>query len=578
MPDNDRVDALIEVILNGGVPDASAEPDDVTGKKGLEAGLELIGQIALFNRVLHETGSTHTAVSETASTLRQAPEQRDTEFWLPAGWTDMRPLRRLGSGSYGDVFECWDSVLQRRVALKLLRGSSDRPEDLEGLYKEGRALAAVNHANVVRVFGVELRDDHLGLAMEFIEGRTLRQLVQQDGPLGHLEAALIGIDLCSALARVHGAGIVHLDVKAANVMRESGGRYVLMDFGVGRRLSPGEQRSGAIGTPLCMAPEVLGGGDYDHRADMYSLGVLLYYLVSGRYPIEVDSLQELQTAHTDSTRTNLRDLRPELPAAFVRVVEKAIAPDPADRYATAGELRSNLEALLESSGTTTGTTLATSVPARSTGSSKPIARAAAALAVIALVVWAAWFTGSPELTAEVHVVVDPAAARQALVDTDSVDAGDRIGVLLATASPLHAYVFNADEAGELYWLFPLDALDTQNPLPAGQHVLPGTADGAELAWSIGGAGPGREQFIVVLSAGPLVELEAVFGDLAIAKQVILDGSAPVVAVPKSAIELVAAADEEEEVPPLVRLRRLLDVYQQRPDVRVVEQSVSRGGQ
>ena len=197
--------------------------------------------------------------------------------------------------------------------------------------------------NVVIVHDAEERDGRVGLCMEFIRGRTLAEILSSEGARGAREAALIGQDLCQALAAVHAAGLVHRDIKAQNVMREQGGRIVLMDFGAGLALGDAQARAGRItGTPLYLAPEVLEHGQASVRSDIYSLGVLLYHLVTKDYPVRGQTPAELIEAHHHGRVRRLRDVAPALPAWFVRVVEKAIAPTPADRFATAGEFEAAL--------------------------------------------------------------------------------------------------------------------------------------------------------------------------------------------------------------------------------------------
>jgi serine/threonine-protein kinase len=208
---------------------------------------------------------------------------------------------------------------------------------------EARALARVEHPNVVVVHDAEERDGRAGLCMEFVRGRTLEAILHSDGPRGAGEAALIGQELCQALSAVHAAGLVHRDVKAQNVMREDGGRVVLMDFGAGLQLSDGQARAGSVtGTPLYLAPEVLEHGETSVRSDIYSLGVLLYHLVSNEYPVRGQTPAELVEAHRKGRVRRLRDVAPRCPGWFVRAVERAIATDPRERYATAGEFEAAL--------------------------------------------------------------------------------------------------------------------------------------------------------------------------------------------------------------------------------------------
>jgi tetratricopeptide (TPR) repeat protein len=182
-----------------------------------------------------------------------------------------------------------------------------------------------------------------------IRGATLEQLLRAHGPFSAREAALIGQDLCSAVAAVHNTGLVHRDIKAQNVMREEGGRLVLMDFGAGQPAGDSAAAVGRLtGTPMYLAPEVLAGGDSTAKSDIYSIGVLLYHLVTNDYPTRANSLQELREAHAQGRRTHLHDARPELPGGLIQVIERAIEPDAQRRYQTAGEMQAALDRFLAS--------------------------------------------------------------------------------------------------------------------------------------------------------------------------------------------------------------------------------------
>ena len=260
-------------------------------------------------------------------------------------WGRLLLQERVGAGVYGEVYRAFDESLRRDVAVKLLRASGRSAELLAAkVLNEGRLLARVSHRNVVTVHGVDTHDGRVGLWMEFIRGNTLEQLLERQGPFGGREASLLGQDLCRALAAVHAAGLVHRDVKAQNVIREEGGRLVLMDFGTGLLLEDDEavKASPVAGTPLYLSPEVLAGADASPQSDIYSLGVLLFHLVTGSYPYVARSLAELRRMHDRGERKRLHDLRPDLSEGFVHVVERALESDPAERYASVGAMQRGL--------------------------------------------------------------------------------------------------------------------------------------------------------------------------------------------------------------------------------------------
>ncbi|HEY8551607.1 MAG TPA: protein kinase [Vicinamibacterales bacterium] len=260
-------------------------------------------------------------------------------------WGHLVLQERVGAGVFGEVYRAFDESLRRDVALKLLKTGSRSADLLAAkILHEGRLLARIRHRNVVTVHGVDTHGDRVGLWMEFIRGCTLEQLLERQGPFGGREAVLIGQDLCRALAAVHGAGLVHRDVKAQNVIREEGGRVVLMDFGTGLLLDDetAVRTSPMAGTPLYLAPEVLGGRDASPQSDIYSLGVLLFHLVTGTYPYVASSLPELRAAQRRGDRKRLHDLRPDLAEGFVQVVERALETDPEQRYQSVGAMQRGL--------------------------------------------------------------------------------------------------------------------------------------------------------------------------------------------------------------------------------------------
>ena len=252
-------------------------------------------------------------------------------------WAHLRLIEEIGRGGFGRVYRAWDQTLAREVALKLVGGTDFDEESAAGFLNEGRMLARVRHANIVTIYGAQRVGSEIGLWMELVRGRSLAAGIERDGPLGADEAAVIGLSVARALAAVHAAGLVHRDVKAQNVMRESGGRIVLMDFGAGRELTSADP-SVTTGTPLYMAPEVIAGQPASPASDIYSLGVLLYFLVTAKYPVEGQSLVGLALEHSRGRRRLLADVRPDLPERFIVAVERAIATNPEERYATAGAL------------------------------------------------------------------------------------------------------------------------------------------------------------------------------------------------------------------------------------------------
>ena len=258
-------------------------------------------------------------------------------------WGPLRILEEIGRGSFGRVVKAWEPRLQRQVALKLLDGVPSKSE--EAVVAEARLLAQIRHDNVVTVYGADCYDGRVGFWMEYIEGRTLWQMHHQYGAFGAQEALLLAVDLCHALAAVHRAGFVHGDVKAQNVMRQVGGRIVLADFGAAR-LAQAASPSRPMVTPHYAAPEALLGAPPSPLSDLYSVGVLLFYLTTGEFPASGGTVEELRVAHASGRRTLLRDVRPDLSPSFIRVVDAATAALPEERPESAGALEALIERAL----------------------------------------------------------------------------------------------------------------------------------------------------------------------------------------------------------------------------------------
>ena len=273
-------------------------------------------------------------------------------------WGNFALLARVGHGGFGEVYRAWDPNLQREVALKLLLpGAVTGEAEYEAMLREARALAAVRHPNIVPVHGIDRHEGRVGFWTDFVRGKTLATLVSQQGTFGAHEAALIGLDVARALSAVHRASLLHRDIKAENVMREEGGRILLMDFG----LSSLEQRQTDIsGTPNYMAPELFEGGQATVASDIYAMGVLLYFLVAGDYPVHLGGLTFGEALDAFPRRKPLMDLRPDLPESLLRTVSTAMEMDASKRFQSAGQLAN---ALAESLGT--HAPVETSAPAES---------------------------------------------------------------------------------------------------------------------------------------------------------------------------------------------------------------------
>jgi len=276
-------------------------------------------------------------IEQVASLQRQAPPPVAT-------WNHLRLVEKIGEGAFGEVYRAHDPRLARDVALKLLHEPAlAGGRRASAVIEEGRLLARVRHPNVVTVYGAECLKGQVGIWTEFIDGQTLHTIVSERGPLAVEDVVSIGIDLCRALAAVHGADLLHRDIKAQNVMREAGGRIVLMDFGAGRDVVTAAGNGDVAGTPLYLAPELFTGGEASAASDVYSLGVLLFFLLTGKFPVSGRTVKEVQAAHREGRRVPLRPLRSELPAALFEAIERCLSFDPRRRFASAQEFEQALQ-------------------------------------------------------------------------------------------------------------------------------------------------------------------------------------------------------------------------------------------
>lgn len=488
--------------------------------------LRLLDRIATFHRSADRPDSGGAGLEPPATSDGADHDEGDAL----QTWGHLAVIEKIGEGAFGTVYRARDSKLQREVALKLLWPSEDGSSGSRAL-KEARLLARIRHPNVATVYGADEIRGRVGLWMEFVKGRTLADILRTQGPLSGREAALIGLDLCRALAAVHAAGLLHGDVKAHNVMREEGGRTVLMDFGTGKDLTldPAARRGAPVsdfaGTPLYVAPEVFAGHSRTKAADIYSLGVLMYHLVTDAYPVDGRTRGEVEDAHQRMDRRHLRDVRPDLPAEFVQTVERALAADPGDRYQSAGALESGLARFL-------GATSEFDRPWI------PMKLGRVSITVCALLAAAAlgsayWFLpGGPRGAVAGADVARPAAAAPPgsyQIDTAlyretagpklrlrpgaRVSPGDQLFVEVRASVPTYVYIVNEDERGESYLLFPLPGQNVSNPLPASKATrLPGARRGEEMTWTVDKAG-GREHFLIFASPERMPAFERMFASL-----------------------------------------------------------------
>jgi eukaryotic-like serine/threonine-protein kinase len=260
----------------------------------------------------------------------------------------------LATGGMGEVYRALDTRLGRDVAIKIL--PADVTTDAERLARfdrEARALALLNHPNIAAIYGIEESQGLYGLVLELVEGETLAATIAR-GPVSAERFFDIAVALADALAAAHEKGITHRDLKPANVMLRPDGRVKVLDFGIAKlRAEPDAAqrettltRTGELlGTVAYMSPEQAEGRAADHRSDIFSLGTLLHELATGTHPFAGDSAFARLVAIVNATPPPVGSWRPDLPPELDRVLGRALQKEPARRYASAAELRDELEAL-----------------------------------------------------------------------------------------------------------------------------------------------------------------------------------------------------------------------------------------
>jgi eukaryotic-like serine/threonine-protein kinase len=252
---------------------------------------------------------------------------------------------QLGAGGMASVYRATDRVLGRTVAVKILAPHyADDPGFVARFRREARSAARLNHPAVVQVFDTGADGETQYIVMEFVDGRTLADVLETQGPLEPERAAEVAAVLAEALAAAHAAGLVHRDVKPANVMITPSGDVKMMDFGIARATSTETltQTARVLGTATYLSPEQAVGNPVDARSDIYSLGVVLYEMLAGQPPFGGDSPIEVAAKHVEQDPLPPSRHRPDVPAGLEAIAMRALAKDPSDRYQTALEMGSDL--------------------------------------------------------------------------------------------------------------------------------------------------------------------------------------------------------------------------------------------
>jgi serine/threonine-protein kinase len=257
-------------------------------------------------------------------------------------------VEKLGEGGMGEVYRAHDEMLDRDVALKMLRPElARRPQTAERFRAEAITLAKLDHPGIARIHGASRHGDLWFIVMEFVRGETLQQRLQRAGRLHWTEVVPTLCQLLDALEYAHRLGIVHRDMKPANVLVNTDGRVKVTDFGIARVL--GTERSTrtghVVGTLEYMSPEQVRGEEVDGRTDLYSVGIMLHELITGKTPFHGGGEYEVMMQHLQGPIPSMLKAAPDAPTWFDGVLQRALAKRREDRFATAGEFQGAIETL-----------------------------------------------------------------------------------------------------------------------------------------------------------------------------------------------------------------------------------------
>ncbi|HXH96405.1 MAG TPA: serine/threonine-protein kinase, partial [Gaiellaceae bacterium] len=259
----------------------------------------------------------------------------------------------LGSGGMSSVFLARDRLLDRHVALKVLHARySDDDEHVARFRREARTVARLSHPHIVTVIDRGVDEGRQFIVFEYVQGENLKELVRRSGPLPAQRAVALGLAVAEGLAFAHAQGLVHRDVKPQNILLNEEGEVKVTDFGIARSLDVDRgltQAGTVLGTSEYISPEQASGGVVTPATDVYSLGVVLWELLTGVVPFSGDSFMAVALRHVNEQPPRLLDVRPDAPPRLAAAVDRALAKSPADRLpsmqAFAQELRLCLDDL-----------------------------------------------------------------------------------------------------------------------------------------------------------------------------------------------------------------------------------------
>ena len=246
-------------------------------------------------------------------------------------------------GAFGTVWKARDTVLDRTVAFKVLPDAlKENPQALKNFLREAKSAAKLNHPNIVTVYDAGEQDGVYYIAMEHVDGTTLKEIVRRRGAVSGNGVLHILVQMCEALRYAHEQKVVHRDIKTANTMWTRDKKAKIMDFGLAKVVEEVRNHTTLVsGTPYYMSPEQTLGKNIDHRTDIYSLGVTVFELCSGTLPFREGNVPY---HHVHTPPPDVREINPEVSPLLAKIIGRCMQKDPAARYQTAGEILAELKA------------------------------------------------------------------------------------------------------------------------------------------------------------------------------------------------------------------------------------------
>src|SRR5438270_2380769 len=334
MPSPTTVDELLELVRKSGVVD----------EKRLTAHVD---RLRAAGTLPSEPGQLAGLLVRDGVLTRFQAEQFLQGKWRRFTIGKYKVLERLGSGGMGSVFLCEHKLMRRRVAVKVLpTAKAEDPSSLERFYREARAVAALDHPNIVRAYDIDQEDNLHFLVMEYVDGASLQEIGKKVGALSVERACHYIRQAAYGLQHAHeSAGLVHRDIKPGNILVDRNGVVKILDMGLARFFHDEEDvltkkyDENVLGTADYLAPEqALDSHAVDIRADIYSLGATFYYILTGRPPFAEGTVAQKLIWHQTRQPKSVRSIRPDVPEGLAAVIEKAMAKDPAQRYQTPAEV------------------------------------------------------------------------------------------------------------------------------------------------------------------------------------------------------------------------------------------------